>query len=209
MVGEYFKEAVVETEGHRTRYLEGGSGDPIVQLDDGGGLERSPALELLAKTFHVFALETPGPGTASIEDRARRMNAAIAALGIERFGLIGVSSAAKLALWMAILRPESVEAIVLSSPDAFGPPHDGAFEKRAAELTQPILALFGTLDNVTPPDDAHRYRELLQDCNIMFVYNAAHAIETDRPEAFASMAGDFLTRKDQFLVTQTSALIHP
>ena len=205
MISEYFKEAFVEAGGFRMRYVAGGSGPPIIDLHGGGGLQLSPAHELLAQTFRVIAFEMPeNRRSASIEDLARSLNAALTALGIERYSLMGTSFGSKVALWMAILRPESVEAIVLSAPE-----QDESIEKRAMELSQPVLVLFGTVDTVTPPEDAHRYRELLQNCHITLVYDAGHAIEADRPEAFASLVGDFLTRKEQFVVRETSALIHP
>jgi pimeloyl-ACP methyl ester carboxylesterase len=190
------------------RHVEAGNGHPIIYLHEYGGLQLSPGNELLAQTFRVIALELPeNRSSASIEDLARNLNAAVATLGIERYSVMGTSFGSTAALWMAILRPESVEAIVLSAPAA--PPRDESFEKRAAELPQPVLVLLGTDDKVTPPESARLYREFLQSCHIVFVYGAAQAIDADRPEAFASVVGDFLTRKEQFVVRETSALIHP
>jgi len=185
-----------------------GKGHPIIYLHEDGGLQPSPGHELLAQTFRVITLELPeNRRSASSEDLARNLNAAVTALGIERYSIVGTSFAATAALWMAILRPESVEAIVLSVPAA--PPRDESFEKRAAELPQPVLVLLGTDDKVTPPECGRLYCELLRSCHVVFVYGAAQAIDTDRPEAFASVVGDFLTRKEQFVVRDTSALVHP
>jgi pimeloyl-ACP methyl ester carboxylesterase len=182
--------------------------DPIIYLHEDGGPQLSAGNELLAQTFRVVTLELPeNRRSVSIEDLARNANAAITALGIERYNVMGTSFASTVALWMAIHRPESVEAIVLSAPAA--PPRDESFEKHAAELPQPVLVLLGTDDKVMPPECARLYRELLQSCHIVFVYGAAQAIDADRPEAFASVVGDFLTRKEQFVVRETSALIHP
>jgi pimeloyl-ACP methyl ester carboxylesterase len=201
-------EAFVEAGGFRIRYVQAGNGHPIIYLHEDGGLQLSPSHELLAQTFRVITLELPeNRRSASFEDIARNVNAAVTALGIERYSVMGTSFGSTVALWMAILRPESVEAIVLSAPAA--PPRDESFEKRAAEFPQPVLVLLGTDDKVTPPEVGRLYRELLQSCHIMFVYGAAQAIDADRPEAFASLVGDFLTRKEQFVVRETSALIHP
>jgi pimeloyl-ACP methyl ester carboxylesterase len=90
-----------------------------------------------------------------------------------------------------------------------GPPRDAPFEARLEELQMPVLALFGTEDRVTPPEGAHLYREILPDCHIVMVYDAAHAIDGDRPEALASVVGDFLERGDRFLVSHKSGVIHP
>jgi pimeloyl-ACP methyl ester carboxylesterase len=208
MIGEYFKEAFVEAGGFRIRYLAGGSGHPIVFLHGGDGLGLSPALDVLTQRFRVIAFEIPeNQSSAAVEDLARGMNAAVTALGIERYSLMGTSFGSQVALWMAILRPDAVEAIVLSAPAA--PPRDESFAKGAAELTQPVLVLFGTVDASAPPEGAHLYRRLLQNCHITLVYNAGHAIDVDRPEAFASLVGDFLTRKEQFVVRETTALIYP
>jgi pimeloyl-ACP methyl ester carboxylesterase len=208
MISEYFKEAFVEVDGFRIRYVEGGSGHPIVYLHGGGGLGLSPAHELLAQNFRVLAFEIPeNRRSASSEDLARSMNAAVTALGIETYSLIATSFGSKVALWMAILQPESVEAIVLSAPVL--PDREKSFEKRAAELSHPVLVLFGTLDTAAPPEGARLYRELLHNCHITLVYDAGQAIDADRPEAFASLVGDFLARKEQFVVRETSALIHP
>ena len=90
-----------------------------------------------------------------------------------------------------------------------GPPRDKPFEDRLKGLETPVLALFGTVDRVTPPQAAHLYREILPNCHVVMVYDAAHAIDADRPEALASVTADFLERHERFLVRDTSALLHP
>jgi pimeloyl-ACP methyl ester carboxylesterase len=53
------------------------------------------------------------------------------------------------------------------------------------------------------------YREKLPNCHFILVYDAGHAIDADRPEAFASLVGDFLIRRESFIVPKHSGLIHP
>jgi pimeloyl-ACP methyl ester carboxylesterase len=90
-----------------------------------------------------------------------------------------------------------------------GPPRDPELEERMAGLNVPVLVLFGTRDGVIPPDMGRIYREKLPNCNLVLVYDAAHALDADRPEAFAAVVSDFLTRHEAFLVKSESALIHP
>jgi pimeloyl-ACP methyl ester carboxylesterase len=207
MIAESFTEGFVEAGGFRIRYVSAGTGHPVIYLHEHGALQLSPGHELLAQTFRVIALELPeNTRSASVEDLAGNLNAAVTALGIERYNVMGTSFGATVALWMAILRPESVDAIVAIAPDV--PPGDELFEKRANELSQPVLLLLGTEDKVTSPEGARLYRKFLQSCHIMFVYGAGRAINADRPDAFASVVGDFLTRKEQFVVRETSALVH-
>jgi pimeloyl-ACP methyl ester carboxylesterase len=264
-IGAAFSDEFVEADGFRVRYRAAGAGEPLVCLHGGGGLRLSRTHDLLAARRRVIAFEVPGFGaspvnerSASMEDLARSMNAAVAALGIDRFDLMGTSFGTKLVLWMALVNPQPVKAIVLVSPAAIraadlpapahvgpeaaasllyahperqpklpptppdieakqraltrrllGPPRDPAFEARLAGLETQVLALFGTVDRVTPPSAAHLYREIIPHCHLMMVYDAAHAIDADRPEALVSVVDDFLARHERFLVRDKSSLIHP
>ena len=260
-----FSESFVEADGFRIRYVEAGEGEPLVCLHGGGGLRLSGTHDLLAASHRVIAFEVPGFGQSPVNDRSKSleelagtMNAAVAALGVSRFNLMGTSFGSKVALWMALRNPEAVPAIVLISPAAIrlaqttppthvppaeamrmlyshpervplqspppaglmekhralterllGPPRDPAFEARLAELNMPVLVLYGTNDPVTPPAGGKLFRAALPNCHLVMVYDAAHAIDGDRPEAAAALIDDFLNRHEQFLVKNTSNLIHP
>jgi pimeloyl-ACP methyl ester carboxylesterase len=90
-----------------------------------------------------------------------------------------------------------------------GPPRDSELEARLPELNVPTLVLFGTLDRSISPEMGRVYRELLPNCHLVLVYDAGHALDMDRPEAFASVVEDFLRRREGFIVTSQSALIYP
>lgn len=82
-------------------------------------------------------------------------------------------------------------------------------EPSLGALEVPVLALFATNDPLAPPEAGDRYRAALRDCNLMFVYDAAHLVDLDRPEAIAFIAGEFLGRKDQFLVSREDGQAFP
>ena len=90
-----------------------------------------------------------------------------------------------------------------------GPDRDGDLEAQLRSLPVPSLVLFGTLDGVIPPEMGHFYKELLPNCHLVFVYDAGHAISTERPEAFAEVTADFLERHEAFVVSRTETVIHP
>jgi pimeloyl-ACP methyl ester carboxylesterase len=90
-----------------------------------------------------------------------------------------------------------------------GPDRDAALEARMREIATPTLVLFGTLDHVIPPEMGRHYKELLPNCHLVFVYDAGHAISTERPEAFAEVTADFLERHEAFVVSRTETVIHP
>jgi pimeloyl-ACP methyl ester carboxylesterase len=90
-----------------------------------------------------------------------------------------------------------------------GPDRDADFERQLAGLATPTLVLFGTVDRVIPPDMGHIYKELMPNCHLVFVYDAGHAISTDRPEAFTEVVVDFLERHEAFVISRTTTVIHP
>jgi 2-hydroxy-6-oxonona-2,4-dienedioate hydrolase len=136
-----FKERSVEADGFRIRYLEAGEGQPLVVLHGGGGLRLYRSHELLAAKRRMLLFEVPGfgasPANESMEELAGTMAAAIADLGIESFDLQGNSFGGKLALWLAVLHPERMRALVLIAPAAIraepAQPRPGA-EPRPAGL---------------------------------------------------------------------------
>lgn len=90
-----------------------------------------------------------------------------------------------------------------------GPPRDEALERRLPELNVPVLVLFGTLDRMIPSEMGRRYCEKLPNCNLILVYDAGHAVDADRPEAFVAVVDDYLQHREGFLVSRQSRLIYP
>ena len=76
-------------------------------------------------------------------------------------------------------------------------------------LNVPVLVLFGTQDRIIPPEMGRIYCEKLPNCHFILVYDAAHEADADRPEAFASLAGDFIQRHEGFLVSMESGKVNP
>jgi len=90
-----------------------------------------------------------------------------------------------------------------------GPARDADLEDRLQELPTPTLVLFGTLDQVVAPAMGRVYKALLPGCHLVFVYDAGHAISTDRPAAFADVVVDFLERHEAFVISRTETVIFP
>lgn len=90
-----------------------------------------------------------------------------------------------------------------------GPPRDAELEAAMAGLEVPTLVLFGTEDRLTPPELGRHYPAILPNCHLALVYDAAHALDADRPEAFAALVADFVARREQFVVREESGLRYP
>lgn len=172
------------------RCLEAGVGEALVWLHEPGQLAISRAHELLADRFRILAFEGDP-------------DQALADMGLEQFHVVGSGPAAKLALRLAIRSPRRVSTVVLESPRVLLE-GDQELEVQLASLELPTLVLFGTVDSAIPPDHGGRYRALLPDCYYMLVYKAGGQIALDRPEAFAAVVGDFLERREAFVVSNRS-----
>ncbi len=86
---------------------------------------------------------------------------------------------------------------------------DDAFAARLAALPTRTLVLFGRNDGIINPVNGPTYKRLLPNSTLLYVHDAAHDIQNDRPEAFADVVGDFVTRGLNFLINETDGLINP
>jgi len=143
--GGAFREAIVEADGFRIRYIEAGQGAPLVHLHGAGGLRLNAAHDLLSAQRRVIAVEMPGFGrseentsTRSMPELATTIARTADALGLDRFDLMGTSFGGKAALSLAVQHPERVRALVLEAPAAIRPqgtaPVSGTPEQMAARL---------------------------------------------------------------------------
>jgi pimeloyl-ACP methyl ester carboxylesterase len=257
-----FQEHYVEADGFRIRYLEAGQGQPLIWFHGGGGLQLNKLHELLTAKHRVIALEVPGFGDSPVNQRtmnlaelAATMGAAVTALGIDKFDVMGISFGGALALWTTIVLADRVRSAILLAPAAYRPnwstpptPEQmGSMlyahpervppaPPRAPELTEkqmafairvmaaspqgemeagmkdckvPVLVLMGTEDRLIPPTMGRHYREILPDCYLVMVYDAAHALDVDRPEACVAVIDDFLERQGKFIVSNENGAIFP
>jgi pimeloyl-ACP methyl ester carboxylesterase len=142
-----FAEKTVEADGFLMRYVEAGTGPPLVWLHSAGGLRISRAHQLLAQTYRVIAIEVPGYGAGSPNERSQSMaelGASLAeatrALGLERFNLWGTSFGGALAFWTACAALESIDALVLEAPGLIPPEHGFPPVNTPEELHQYLYA---------------------------------------------------------------------
>lgn len=60
-----------------------------------------------------------------------------------------------------------------------------------------------------PPGNGRTYGRLLPNWSLEFVYDAAHAIQQDRPEASAHVTAAFLRRGLLYIIPDKDTLINP
>lgn len=80
---------------------------------------------------------------------------------------------------------------------------------RLADIPTRTLILFGRDDGIINPINGRLLRRTLRNSSLQYVFDAAHDIQSDRPEAFADVVGDFLARGMKFLINDQDGLINP
>ncbi len=199
----------IQVDGTPLRYLEAGQGSPVVILAPVGELQLSPFVILLARRFRVVVLEVselPSPEQVNI---ARRLNQAVAALGLEDAVVIGWSDSAAIALWQAIDAPDHIGGLVLISPTVLFPEAKSALIERLGEVQAATFVLFGTNDAAIPPETGRLYVERLPDCYYALTYDAGHDIAGERPEALSEAVSDFVERRGTFIVERKNTTLNP
>ena len=81
-----------------------------------------------------------------------------------------------------------------------GKAKDDALVARLGEIEALTLILHGTKDGAIPISSPRLLKGRIPRAFLIYVYDAAHAIEVDQPEYFTGLVSDFLTRGEAFLV---------
>jgi pimeloyl-ACP methyl ester carboxylesterase len=190
--------ASVKVDGVQLPYTEAGVGTPVLVLP-GSDSARAPQLEeLLAKRFRVLAFESPfsGPDT---------LRAASEALNLGPHSLVACGDSAHTALSNALERPDAVASLVLRSPMA---PTDD-LKDQLPRLAIPTLIVFGTRDREASFSVGRTYRHQLPNVHTALIYAVGRALSVERPEAVAAVVGDFIDRREAFIVNTNAARVHP
>lgn len=194
----------------RFRFREEGIGDRVVWLG-----ESAPALRnLMAAQYRVVELAIPPAAENETAQLVPALEEALKTLGVDRFGLVAEGAQAATALRLALERPDKLAAIVLLGPRIFGAEGevaeaDASLAQRFESIAVPLLAVFGTRDEMAPPEAGRHYRARNARCNLVFVYDAGAAMGEERPDAVAELITDFLRRGDRFIVRQQDDLLYP
>jgi len=162
-----FQERFIEADGCHIRIMEAGQGAPLICLHGAGGLRLSRGHDLLAQHHRVVVMEMPGFGTspentrsATTRDLAATMAAAVQAMEIKTYDLMGTSFGGKVALWLTALHPDRVRAVVLEAPAAIRPPDARPSTGTPDEIARRVYAHPERMPPLTPVDPAIQAKQL-------------------------------------------------
>ena len=179
--------------------------DMVVVIDGLPG-NSSVLRDGLSDRWVVLEPGLAGTGISAVHE----LEAAIAGLAPESYGVVGISSDAELAVRHALRAAERVAVLVLISPLIVGRSDAGADSELQNQISQiqcPTLVVFGQEDPLAA--SASVYRERIPNCNIAFVYDAGHDIPAERPQALLNLVADYLERRETFIVQNRSSVISP
>ena len=193
-----FIERHVETAGARIRYREAGQGPMVIDVQTGDAPDVTTAHRLLARRFRVLVIAAPsGCSSAALAGVLRRLD-------LESGSVMGKGPTAATVLGLALEAPGLAAALVLDTPNALDP----SLASRLPEIATPALVLAGTRDHPAAAA-ARAWRAGLPNGHLVYVYDAGPAIAAARPEAFAEVVGDFVERRDAFVISATRTVINP
>jgi 4,5:9,10-diseco-3-hydroxy-5,9,17-trioxoandrosta-1(10),2-diene-4-oate hydrolase len=86
---------------------------------------------------------------------------------------------------------------------------DDALRVALKRLDVPTMIVFGTRDGLIAPETGRAYKRLIARSDLVYVYDAAHEVARDRPEAFTALVADFLERGEAHVVDRRDRLINP
>lgn len=97
-------------------------------------------------------------------------------------------------------KPEAVQAQNRAAAQHYRGAADAELVTRLGEIAALTLILHGTKDGIVPPSAPRLLKERIKRSHLLYVYDAAHAIDWDQPERFATLVDDFMSRGEAFIV---------
>jgi pimeloyl-ACP methyl ester carboxylesterase len=158
-----FSQRSVNAAGFDISYFEAGTGTPLVVLPGAGGPNLGPAYDALAREFRVIMIELPGWGeqsndVADFDGLADQVVAAIDAIGLTTFHLLGTSLGGACALHLATRHTGRVISLMLESPAKFRADSVNPSELPPEQFVQAFRTHPERGLPMTPPDPAFMAR---------------------------------------------------
>ena len=82
-------------------------------------------------------------------------------------------------------------------------------EAELPRLACATLVVFGQEDRFVARTAGGAWKDLVPNCSLSYVYDAGHAIGSDRPDALHNVVLDFAERRETFIVENRPSLIFP
>jgi pimeloyl-ACP methyl ester carboxylesterase len=92
---------------------------------------------------------------------------------------------------------QTLEAVAHYTPDR--PPFDADLVERLDEIQAPTLVVYGRLDRIIPEATPILLEERIANAGVLYVDDAAHALDVDQPETVLKAINEFLDDDEAYL----------
>lgn len=200
MFNNYSMESYIYVRNLRIRYLNRGSGLPVVLLHgysfNADTWNEISLIDTLSEKFNVYALDMPyGPKSRSdklmVEDRdeyADFLKEFLHTLKIEKSILLGASISGEVVLRYLSKNYDAMAGIVIGSVGV------KTLSERLDKINVPLLIVWGENDKIAPLSDAHLLASIVKGSILHVITNAGHACYLDNPEEFKNVVMNFLVK---------------
>jgi pimeloyl-ACP methyl ester carboxylesterase len=108
-------------------------------------------------------------------------------------------------------KPEEQEGANRKMPQRYRAADDPDSELllKLGSIDKLALVLHGTADRLIPKESVQLLKSRLPHAYLVYVWDAAHAIEVDQPERMLAVLKSFLERSEGFIVNWGTLAIHP
>jgi abhydrolase domain-containing protein 14 len=187
--------------GLRIRYLQKGTGIPVVLLHGysfyAGTWVEAGLFDALAEYYSVYSFDMPYGAKSrsdkfSAENRdeyADFLNNMLETLSINNPILIGASISGEVTLRYLIRGYSTRAAIVV------GPVGIKSLGNQLSRIAIPLLAIWGDKDTISSPADSKIIEAYVKKSEIRIIEGATHPCYLDKPEEFITIVRDFLKIK--------------
>jgi abhydrolase domain-containing protein 14 len=193
----------ISIRGLRIRYLQKGTGIPVVLLH-GFSFNAETWVEVslfdeLAGEYSVYSFDMPyGPKSRSDKFSAENrdeyagfLNNMIETLNIHNPALLGASISGEVTLRYLIHGYSAQAGIVI------GPVGIKSLSTQLSRITVPLLAIWGGEDTISPSADSKILASHMKNSEVHIIEGAGHPCYLDEPEKFKEMVRDFLQRNSK------------
>jgi pimeloyl-ACP methyl ester carboxylesterase len=91
----------------------------------------------------------------------------------------------------------------------YSPDTDEELLARIPSIDKLTLILHGTADRMIPKESVQLLKSRLPHAYLVYIWDAAHAIEVDQPERMLAVLMSFLQRSEGFMVNWGTLAVNP
>ncbi len=190
-------ERYVELEGSRIRYIERGSGRPVVLLHGASFnaevWEKTGTLDAIARAgWRAISVDMPGYGKSekgSFESVTSFLYRFTEAMNAKEAVVLGASLGGKEALAYAVTYPERVIGLVLIGAVGVWLYED----KLGAISNKPALLIWGSEDTISPPENYRTLQKHIR-ASELHIIGRIHPCYLEEPEQFNALVTGFLRK---------------